>query len=201
MKAPRKHHPAIAIPVRYRKPTTRRGRERGARGDVSPTNERLLRKAEALGVSWETDRGGKVRIATDPHHPDEPLDALLHRKIITPAMHRAGAAFRNLRFAALGPVDPTLSGYRALIAETIGGQGLEDVRDLDLSEDPEERRARQHAAWKHAVRAICDKAGRAALGATVDVCVYAKRINPRAHWAVVDGLAVLVKRWKITDEG
>lgn len=195
MKQPKPMKPSI-VPYRSKRPTTRRGRE--ARAENSPTDELLIRKAEALGVSWNRDRKGRVRIHGDMHASAEPLDALLHRRAITGAQHQAGVAFRNLYYAVWGSPHPMLPGYRALVAENVGGSAADDVSRSDPTENEEDRRARQHAAWTRAVKSVFASGGRWAFYATKEVCIHAEHVSARRVDDVRTGLSALVSHWRIT---
>jgi hypothetical protein len=167
---------------------------------VEPTPELIARKREAGAVRVFVAGNGEPRVTVDVHASTDPLDVLQRAgpKIgITEAEARAGSQYARLRHSLFG--SPHALGIAAKpVADHVGGDGLEDVRDLDDS-DPEERAARRLAAWRGATTAILQRAGRESYDAVITVAVMGEGVPRHRLPALREGLAVLVRRWRISD--
>jgi hypothetical protein len=173
----------------------RRRRWKNVHDLVEPTAQTLQRKREA-GAIVAVQVGDAVRLTVDPHLSIEPLDVYLRSSIITARQHEAGAAYARLRHAAIGPAH-CRSAAATAVAEHLGGDGA-PAPTLD---DPDERAARRHAAWRAASTALL-AASPLAYRAVVAVAVERRGIA-RRHLADLErGLDVLAHHWRIpTGEG
>jgi len=158
---------------------------------IQPTDELLQRKMECGAIATiATGREGQFRIVPDPHLSVEPLDVYVRSGVITPRQHEAGAAYARLRHAVIGPAH-CRSAAAGVVAEHVGGDAPATSPD-----DPDERAARRHAAWRAASAALL-AASPLAYRAVVTVAVERHGLARRHLDDLTCGLTALATYWRI----
>lgn len=187
------------LPSRGAKPKSGHQIRLEARQKVTPTDEMIRQKAQALGMAKVVkDENGAERIVVpkgfNASVSVEPLDVLLFRKAITSQQYSAAMRLGWLRRVTLGNVGPTMMRFEAMMAERISSEHVDGNAMTDG--EREALLERCHERWREAMEQIRIHAP---LSIGPLQCLLDRRwcSSPRLERAVT-GMEVLVRHWRIS---